>query len=94
MTLYAAIGKGRANECVLIPMINNSELLVILYGDNAGSGRPIGKLRGLELFLVQAGMTLENTFLQRKLRAFESQNTLKTELNVVSEVESDRYPSE
>jgi hypothetical protein len=90
LTLYAAIGKGRATECVLIPMLNNSELLVILYGDNAGSGRPIGRLRGLELFMVQAGMTLENTFLQRKLRAFESQNPPKADLNIVSEVESER----
>jgi two-component system chemotaxis response regulator CheY len=88
MTLYAAIGKGRATECVLLPMVNNTELQVILYGDNAGSGRHIGKLRGLELFMVQAGMTLENTFLHQKLRAFESQNSGKVDLNVSSEVES------
>jgi two-component system chemotaxis response regulator CheY len=90
MTLYAAIGKGRATECVLLPMLNNSDLLVILYGDNAGSGRPIGKLRGLELFMIQAGMTLENTFLHQKLRAIESQDGPKPHLNVASEVESDR----
>lgn len=68
--LFSAIGRGRATECVLIPMLNNGEVLVILYGDNAESGRPIGKLRGLELFIGQAGMILENTFLHQKLRAF------------------------
>jgi hypothetical protein len=88
MTLYAAVGKARANQCVLIPMLNNSELLVILYGDNAGSGRPIGKLRGLELFMVQAGMTLENTYLHQKLRALESQKSRSDNANAVSEVES------
>ena len=53
-------------------MINNSEVLVILYGDNARSGRPVGRLRGLELFIGQAGITLENPYLHSKLRAFEA----------------------
>jgi CheY-like chemotaxis protein len=70
--LYSSIGRGRATECILIPMINNSEVIVILYGDNARSGRPIGRLRGLELFVGQAGITLENTYLHSKLRAFEA----------------------
>ena len=70
--LYSSIGRGRASECILIPMVNNSEVLVILYGDNARSGRPIGRLRGLELFIGQAGITLENTYLHSKLRAFEA----------------------
>jgi hypothetical protein len=70
--IFSVIGKGRTSECILIPMINNSEVLVILYGDNAASGRPIGKLRGLELFINQAGVTLENSYLHSKLRAFEA----------------------
>ncbi len=71
-SLYAAIGRGRASECLLMPMLNNGEVLVILYGDNATSGRRIGTLRGLELFMGQAGMALENTFLHQKLRLFEN----------------------
>ena len=70
--LYSSIGRGRATECILIPMVNNSEVLIILYGDNARSGRPIGRLRGLELFIGQAGITLENTYLHSKLRSFEA----------------------
>ncbi|MFQ5790451.1 MAG: response regulator [Acidobacteriota bacterium] len=70
--LFAALGRGRAKECVLLPLINNREVLAILYGDNPFSGRALGKLRGLELVLAQAGTALENVFLQRKLRFFES----------------------
>jgi CheY-like chemotaxis protein len=70
--IYSVIGRARATECILIPMLSNSEVLVILFGDNAASGRPIGKLRGLELFIGQAGVTLENTYLHSKLRAFEA----------------------
>jgi hypothetical protein len=70
--LYSVIGRARATECILIPMLSNSEVLVILFGDNGASGRPIGKLRGLELFISQAGVTLENTYLHSKLRAFEA----------------------
>ena len=74
--LYTAIGRGRAAECILMPMMNNNDVFVILYADNARSGRAIGKLRGLDLFVGQAGMALENTFLHQKLRVFESKLTL------------------
>ena len=39
----------------------------LLYGDNGVSGKPIGDLGGLELFMAQAGMALENKLLQRRL---------------------------
>ena len=71
-SLYAIIDRGRAQEIALLPMLNNREVLTILYGDNPVSGKPLGKLRGVELFLAQAGMALENVFLHRKLRQFES----------------------
>ena len=71
-SLYSVIDRGRAQEIALLPMLNNREVLTILYGDNPVSGKPLGKLRGVELFLAQAGMALENVFLHRKLRHFES----------------------
>ncbi len=51
-----------------MPMLNNGEVLTILYGDNAKSGKKLGMPRGLELMLTQAGMALENALLQRKLK--------------------------
>jgi GAF domain-containing protein len=70
-SIHCRIDRGRARECYLGPLLNNGEVLAILYGDNAGTGKPLGKLRGLELFMAQATVALENIFLQRKLRDFE-----------------------
>ncbi len=66
--VYARIGRGEAREAVLMPMLNNGEVLTILYCDNAKSGKKLARARGLELMLAQAGMALENALLQRKLK--------------------------
>ena len=71
-SLYTRIGRGRAREAVLIPMLNSRDVLTVLYGDNPSSGKPLGKLRGLEIFIAQAGIALENVFLHKKLKNFES----------------------
>jgi CheY-like chemotaxis protein len=65
--LLNAIGRGNASEGVLMPMLYNRATLLLLYGDNGVGGRPLGDLSGLELFMAQAGMALENKLLQRKL---------------------------
>ena len=70
--LYSHIGRGRASGCVLLPMVFNREALLVLYGDNGLSGRPLDNLRGLELFIAQAGMALENALLQQKLQGLDT----------------------
>jgi CheY-like chemotaxis protein len=70
--LYARNSRGPVNESVLIPMLNNGKVLTVLYGDNAKSGRPLGDLMLLELLMAQAGMAMENAFLQQRLRSMES----------------------
>ena len=70
--LYKAVGPGRSPECVLFPLLNNRKVVAILYADNGASGRPLGKLPALELFIGQAAMALENAFLHQKLRHFEN----------------------
>jgi CheY-like chemotaxis protein len=70
--LYAHIGRGQATEAALVPMLNNAEVLLILYGDNAMSGEALEQLSALEVFMGQAGMALENVFLQGKLRSLDS----------------------
>jgi len=55
-------------------MLYNRATLLLLYGDNGVSGRALddcGGLGGLELFMAQAGMALENKLLQRKLGSVE-----------------------
>jgi CheY-like chemotaxis protein len=64
---------GSATEYVLLPLLHNREVLSILLCDNPNSGRPLGNLSGLALFLTQAGMAMENASLHQKLRSFETQ---------------------
>jgi hypothetical protein len=40
---------------------------VILYGDNLPEQRPAAGTRALELFLAQAGLTLEKVLLEKKI---------------------------
>jgi CheY-like chemotaxis protein len=71
-SLFTRIGRGRSREGALLPMLNSRDVLTVLYGDNPASGKPVGKLRGLEIFIAQAGIALENVFLHKKLKNFES----------------------
>lgn len=71
------IDPGKAREYMLLPLIQNHEVLSILFCDNPNSGKALGNLSGLSLFLAQAGMAMENASLHRKLRAFESQFSLE-----------------
>ncbi len=70
--MFQVIGRGLATEAVLIPLLYNRATLLLLYGDNAPSGRALSDLGGLELFIAQAGMALENKLLQRKLSGARS----------------------
>ena len=60
--LPEGIEPGKAGEYVLLPMQHNHEVLAILYCDNPNSGRAPTRLAGLELFLAQAGMAMEERF--------------------------------
>lgn len=64
---------------VLLPLIHNHEGLSILYCDNPSSGRPLGNLSVLALFLAQAGMAMENASLHRRLRSFENEYSLENQ---------------
>ncbi|HET7747683.1 MAG TPA: DUF4388 domain-containing protein [Vicinamibacteria bacterium] len=71
--LYERIGRFKAKEGALLPLLTHRETIALLYGDNAVSGRPLKRLDGLEVFLNQAGIALENAFLQRKVHALQGQ---------------------
>jgi CheY-like chemotaxis protein len=66
--LMARIGKFKSGTVVLVPLLTNRETIALLYGDNPETGRMPGRLETLELFINQAGIALENAFLQRKLK--------------------------
>ena len=74
-----ALDPGRAREQALFPLLHNHEVLAVLYCDNPVTGAPLSKLRGLSLFLVQAGMALENASLNRKLQSMETRFSLENQ---------------
>jgi hypothetical protein len=69
--LFGKIGRFRASHVALLPLLTNRETIALLYGDNPESGRPLSRLEGLEVFINQAGIALENAFLQRKVHALQ-----------------------
>jgi CheY-like chemotaxis protein len=69
--LMGRIGRFQAGTIALLPLVAHRETIAVLYGDNPESGRELPRLPGLELFVHQAGIVLENTFLQRKLQSLQ-----------------------
>jgi CheY-like chemotaxis protein len=67
--LIERLGPPAPEEAALLPITGGAHAFGVLYGDNATSRRPIGDLRGLEIFLAQAGSALRNAALQRRLEA-------------------------
>ncbi len=70
--LIGKIGRFRSSEVALLPLLTNRETIALLFGDNPETGRGIGRLDSLALFMNQAGIALENAFLQVKLRALQN----------------------
>jgi len=65
--LVARLGGRPPRESALLPIAAGRQVFSVLYGDNARSGRPVGDLRGLEIFTAQAGIALHNAALKRRL---------------------------
>ncbi len=71
--LLGKIGRFQSSGFALLPLLTNRETVAILFGDNADTGRPLGRLAALDTFVNQAGIALENAFLQRKVTAMQGQ---------------------
>jgi len=70
--LLQRIGRFHTNEIALIPLLTHRQTTAVLFGDNPETGRPFRRLEALEVFVDQAGVTLENVFLQRKIQALQA----------------------
>lgn len=55
----------------MIPLISGNEVIALLYGDNAVTKRSIKGLEALEIFMVQAGIAMENALLHRKIETLK-----------------------
>jgi CheY-like chemotaxis protein len=70
--LYGKIGKFRATNGAILPLLAHREVIALLYGDNPETGREVRRADALALFVDQAGLALENLFLQRKVHSLET----------------------
>lgn len=68
---YGKVGKFRSSNAAILPLLAHREVIALLFGDNPETGREVKRLDALTLFIDQAGLALENLFLQRKIRHLE-----------------------
>ena len=71
--LMGKIGRFQSAQVALLPLVTHRETIAVLFGDNPETGRPIGRLDALEVFVNQAGVAFENAFLQRKIQNLQGQ---------------------
>ena len=72
--LMGRIGRFQSSEIAILPLQAHRETIALLFGDNPESGRGVAGLEALEVFVHQAGIALENVFLQRKLRSLKARD--------------------
>jgi hypothetical protein len=65
------LGRFRTTSAALIPLLTNREAVAVLFGDNPETGRVPARLDALTVFINQAGIAIENAFLQRKVSALQ-----------------------
>jgi CheY-like chemotaxis protein len=63
------LGRFAAKAVALVPLLAHRETIALLLGDNPDTGAELHGLDTLEVFLNQAGLALENAFLERTLRS-------------------------
>lgn len=68
------IGRFSSRGVALLPLVAHHETIAMVFGDNPETGRDPGDLEPLEVFVQQAGIALENVFLQKKLQAAEDKD--------------------
>jgi hypothetical protein len=53
------IGGNKPHEAVVIPIIVAGKVVGIFYGDDAGSGRPLGNVEQIEALITQTFSAIE-----------------------------------
>jgi CheY-like chemotaxis protein len=72
--MMGRIGRFQSRGIAILPLVAHRETIAMVFGDNPESGRDPGSLEPLEVFVQQAGIALENVFLQKKLQAAEDKD--------------------
>jgi len=66
--LVDKLGGIEPAEVFVAPIIAGGRIAAILYGDNVPETRLIGDTESLEIFLAQAGLSMEKALLERRLQ--------------------------
>jgi hypothetical protein len=74
--LLRELGGRWPSEAALFPITAEGKVVALLYADNAYAGNAIGETEGLEIFVSHAGLALEKSLLQRRLREMEERDVL------------------
>lgn len=69
--LVSRMGGIQPTESAALPLLVNGQTMLVFYGDNAETGRPIGKLDDFELLMLQVGLAMEKNLLEKRLEQFE-----------------------
>lgn len=69
--LVQRLGGMVPREVVIFPVVVDNETVAVIYGDNLPEERPIGPTEGLELLMLQAGLMIEKTRLEARLKDSE-----------------------
>jgi DNA-binding NarL/FixJ family response regulator len=70
--LLEGLGGQKPREAVALPLLVSGKVRVILYGDNLPGELPLPRTQSLEIFLAQAGLTLERVLLEKKVQEADS----------------------
>jgi hypothetical protein len=66
--LLAALGGGRPEEAVCVPMTVGGEVVAVLYGDNLHSRRPIVTTEQLEERMTHLALSIERSILELRVQ--------------------------
>jgi CheY-like chemotaxis protein len=69
--LIGRIGRFHSGTVAILPLVTHRETIALLFGDNPETGNEFPRMDALEVFIHQAGIALENAFLQRKLQTLQ-----------------------
>ena len=69
--LVEQLGGVIPSEVAVVPMVVNGKAVALLYGDNLPDGGRIGPIDGLELLMLEAGLAMEKTALEVRLRTLQ-----------------------
>jgi CheY-like chemotaxis protein len=72
--LMGRIGRFHSRAVAILPLVAHRETIALLFGDNPETGQEPSGLEPIEVFVEQAGIALENVFLQRKLQSMEQKD--------------------